>query len=98
MHALPLEYRVTSPLNVEELRLKTLVSGSNSSTYTPGISSMMQDLNCTYLQAIAGLSVYTLGFAVLPLLTMPLSEELGRRPLYIVSALVLVIMGVMIGL
>ena len=47
---------------------------------------MTKDLNCTEFQATIGLSMYTLGFAVTPLVTASFSEEFGRQPLYVVSA------------
>lgn len=46
---------------------------------------MIRDLNCTEFQATVGLSVYLLGFAVVPLVSASFSEEFGRRPLYIGS-------------
>lgn len=46
---------------------------------------MISDLNCTNLQATLGLSLYGLGFGLVPLVTSSFSEEVGRRPLYIGS-------------
>lgn len=63
-----------------------------------GFPSMMRDLNCTSLQAITGLSVYTLGFGIVPLVTASLSEEFGRKSLYVVSSFIFLIMFAMIGL
>ena len=59
---------------------------------------MISELNCSYLQAVAGLSVFTLALGVVPLVTASLSEELGRRPLYIISSSIFLIMFIMIGL
>ena len=63
-----------------------------------GFQSMLKDLNCTEYQATIGLSVYTLGFAVVPLLTASFSEEFGRQPLYVVSAIGFTLMHMMIAL
>lgn len=49
-----------------------------------GFSSMLHDLNCTEFQATIGLSVYTLGFAIVPLVTASFSEEFGPQLLYLV--------------
>lgn len=49
---------------------------------------MIRDLNCNQLQATLGLSLYPLGFGVVPLVTAALSEEFGRNPLYIVSTFI----------
>lgn len=69
-----------------------------ASTYAMGYTSMMRDLNCSLFQATLGLSLYALGFAVVPLLTAPLSEEFGRQPLYIVSTFMFTLMHVGIAL
>lgn len=63
-----------------------------------GSPSMIQDLNCSDFQATLGLSMYALGFGVLPLVTSSLSEELGRQPLYLVSIVGFLLMHLMIAL
>lgn len=59
---------------------------------------MMRDLNCTEFQATLGLSVYPLGFAVVPMFTAAFSEEFGRQPLYLWSTIGFVATFVMIAL
>jgi MFS family permease len=59
---------------------------------------MTQDLHATKFQASMGLSVYTLGFAFLPLFTSSFSEEFGRKPIYIVSAIGYFAMFAMVAL
>lgn len=49
---------------------------------------MQRDLHATNMQIAATLSCYALGFGVVPLVTASLSEEFGRRPLYIVTAFI----------
>ena len=71
---------------------------SVSSTYPMGFPSMIPDLNCNYLQAVAGLSVFTLALGVVPLVTASLSEEFGRKPLFVTSSFVFLIMFIMIAL
>jgi MFS family permease len=63
-----------------------------------GFSSMMRDLHCTEFQATIGLSVYPLGFGLIPLATASFSEEFGRLPLYIVSGLGFLLMCLMAAL
>ena len=63
-----------------------------------GFPSMTNDLNCTEFQAAIGLSVYALGFGLVPLITSSFSEELGRRPLYIVSLVGHILMHLMVAL
>lgn len=59
---------------------------------------MIRDLNCTEFQATIGLSTYTLGFAVVPLVSASFSEEFGRQPLYVGSAIGFALMHLMVAL
>lgn len=59
---------------------------------------MIKDLNCTEFQATVGLSMYCLGFGIVPLVSSSFSEEVGRRPLYVVCVLGHALMHLMIAL
>ncbi|XP_006459705.1 hypothetical protein AGABI2DRAFT_177549 [Agaricus bisporus var. bisporus H97] len=74
------------------------LASTAASAYNLGFGSMIRDLNCTEFQATVGLSVYPLGFAVVPMLTASLSEEVGRRPLYLWTAIGYELSFVMIAL
>lgn len=63
-----------------------------------GVSSMVHDLNCTRLEAIVGLSMYTLGSGLVPLVTASFSEEFGRQPLYLGSGIGFILMYIMVAL
>ncbi|KIM88106.1 hypothetical protein PILCRDRAFT_62793 [Piloderma croceum F 1598] len=76
----------------------SVLAASTSASYNMGFPSMMTDLNCSEFQATIGLSVYALGFAVVPLVSSSLSEELGRRPLYIGSLIGHILMHLMVAL
>ncbi|KDQ50141.1 hypothetical protein JAAARDRAFT_186488 [Jaapia argillacea MUCL 33604] len=76
----------------------TAISAATTSTYTSGFPSMTRDLNCTQFQATIGLSVYALGFGIVPLITASLSEEFGRLPLYIGSVFGFAAMHLMVAL
>ncbi|KAJ4470182.1 MFS polyamine transporter [Lentinula aciculospora] len=76
----------------------TLLASSNASTYNLGFDSMMVDLNCTEFQATIGLSLYAFGFGIVPLVTASFSEEIGRQPLYYISATGVLIMYIAIAL
>ena len=73
-------------------------SASTASAYNLGFASMRRDLHCTEFQATVGLSVYALGFGVVPLITASFSEEFGRQPLYIGSAVGFLLMYMMVAL
>ncbi|KAG2133290.1 MFS general substrate transporter [Suillus clintonianus] len=62
------------------------ITGAASSSYSMSYESMMQDLNCTRLQATLGLSLYAIGFGIVPLISSSFAEECGRRPVYIMSS------------
>ncbi|KAJ7036508.1 MFS polyamine transporter [Mycena alexandri] len=76
----------------------TLIASFASSAYNLGIPSMTRDLNCTEFQATVGFIVYPLGFGIVPLVTSSLSEEFGRQPLYIGSAIGFTTMYLLIAL
>jgi hypothetical protein len=59
---------------------------SGTSMYSPAVSLIMLDFNVTKTVAILGLTTYTLGLAIGPILTAPLSEGHGRRIVYFVTA------------
>ncbi|KAJ3504065.1 hypothetical protein NLJ89_g8135 [Agrocybe chaxingu] len=81
------------PRKQQQLRAKDCKAVQPPATLTPtsavsftlGAPSLMRDLHCTAFDAILGLSLYLLGFGLLPLITSALSEEFGRQPLYYVS-------------
>ena len=70
----------------------------NLSSYALGFPSMEADLNCTPLQAAIGLSVYSLGIGVVPLVSASFGEEFGRQPLYVVSIIGFSLAHLMIAL
>ena len=75
-----------------------LRSALATSAYNMGFNTMILDLNCTEFQATIGLSVFSVGFGVVPLVTASLSEEFGRQPLYIGSSIGFNLMFMMIAL
>ncbi len=58
---------------------------------------MIRDLECTEFQATVGLSVYPLGFAIVPMFTAAFSEEFGRQPLYFWSGIGFELMFIMVA-
>lgn len=70
---------------------------STGTAYSLGYGSMCPDLGCTDFRATIGLSMYNLGFGIVPLFTSSLSEEVGRQPLYYVSAVGFLSMFVLIA-
>ncbi|KAJ8593513.1 MFS general substrate transporter, partial [Rhizopogon salebrosus TDB-379] len=73
----------------------TGITAIASSSYPISYESMIKDLNCTELQATLGLSLYALGFGIVPLISSSFSEECGRRPVYITSSILFMLAEVM---
>jgi hypothetical protein len=63
-----------------------------------GYQSMMRDLNCTQFQATVGLSLWSIGFGTVPLITSSFTEEFGRLNIYIVSSFGFMLTEMMIAL
>lgn len=58
----------------------------------------MRDLNCTEFQATLGLSAYTIGIAVVPMMIAAFSEEFGRWPLFFWSTTAFELTFIMIAM
>ncbi|KIY68842.1 MFS polyamine transporter [Cylindrobasidium torrendii FP15055 ss-10] len=76
----------------------TLLASMTATAYSMGYQTMCTDLGCTDFRATVGLSLYQLGFGVVPLVTSSFSEEVGRQPLYFVSAGGFLLMFLLIAL
>ncbi|KAI9740903.1 MAG: hypothetical protein M1818_004509 [Claussenomyces sp. TS43310] len=62
-----------------------------TSIYVPAIPYIQAIWHVQHEVAVLPLSMYTLGLAVGPIITAPLSEIYGRRPVYLVSLILLMV-------
>jgi MFS family permease len=62
-----------------------LVVTFGSSLYTAGIFKIMAKFHASQTLALAGLTFYLLGLSLGPILGAPMSEILGRKPVYVIS-------------
>ncbi|KAL4954121.1 major facilitator superfamily domain-containing protein [Aspergillus filifer] len=71
-----------------------------SSIYTPGEADLMVEFNVSEVVAILGLSLFTLGYGVGPMLWSPLSEmpKLGRTGVFVGTLFAFVIFQLPVGL
>ena len=70
-----------------------------STSYTTGISQMMTDLNVASEPLVTlGITTYLLGLAIGSMIQAPLSEMFGRRPVYMVSMLLFLLLIIPCGL
>lgn len=67
--------------------LFSLASNWNTGAYAIGEGSLQNDIGGTALKTASGFGIYVWGFALFPLLSTGVSEDLGRRPVYIVTGL-----------
>ncbi|KAJ8591033.1 MFS general substrate transporter [Rhizopogon salebrosus TDB-379] len=74
------------------------IAGAASSSFSMGYQSMMRDLNCTQFQATVGLSIWSVGFGLVPLITSSFTEEFGRLNIYIVSSFGFMLSEIMIAI
>lgn len=65
----------------------SIATNWNTGAYAIGQGSLQRDIGGTALRTAAGFGVYVWGFALFPLVLSGVSEDLGRRPLYIVTSL-----------
>ncbi|OTB09775.1 hypothetical protein K445DRAFT_311111 [Daldinia sp. EC12] len=70
-----------------------------SSIYVPGTPSIMQDFGVSEIVATLGLSLFTLGYGLGPMLWSPMSEipQLGRSPLYFWTFLAFILLQLPTG-
>ncbi|CAK5273542.1 unnamed protein product [Mycena citricolor] len=73
-------------------------TASSASSFALGLPSMTADLGCSQFEAYLALGMFPLGFGVVPFFASPLSESWGRRPVFLLSGLLLVLTHIMAGL
>ncbi|KAI5449238.1 hypothetical protein NCC49_005217 [Naganishia albida] len=65
----------------------SIATNWNTGAYAIGAGSLQRDLGGTALRTSAGFGLYVWGFAIFPLVLSGVSEDLGRKPLYVVTGL-----------
>lgn len=74
----------TRPLKLHYLTDKFRTFGT--SVYTPALADIMADFNVSRTAALVGITVYTLGLGFGPIMSAPLSENYGRKIVYLISS------------
>ncbi|GAA87768.1 MFS transporter [Aspergillus luchuensis IFO 4308] len=78
----PLWYK---SLVVAAMSVGATVVALSSTLYTSGIPGLQEEFGISKLKALFGITTYLLGMAIGCVLFAPLSELVGRRPVYLVS-------------
>ncbi|KAK3629311.1 hypothetical protein LTR56_013030 [Elasticomyces elasticus] len=60
-------------------------------SYTSGADAMAREWDVSSIAALVGVTIYTVGFAIAPMILAPLSELRGRRPVFIITGVLFVI-------
>lgn len=82
----PMNFREISKWSLNLLvALSAFIIALASSAYSGGLVEIILDFAITEEVAISGVSLYVIGFAIGPLLWAPVSENYGRRPVFILS-------------
>ncbi|PWN19725.1 MFS general substrate transporter [Microstroma glucosiphilum] len=66
---------------------------SQASAYSTGSSDIQEEFGISSELATVGLSLYVLGFAIGPPIVAPLSEQFGRKPVYLICWALWVLMS-----
>ncbi|CUS08262.1 unnamed protein product [Tuber aestivum] len=65
--------------------LSTAMGAYSAGAYTSGLDQMMEEWHVSRLVLLAGITTFTAGFALPPLVLGPFSEVYGRRDVYLVT-------------
>ncbi|KAF2270907.1 MFS general substrate transporter [Lojkania enalia] len=76
----------------------TALTAFTAGAYSPGLGQMTQEWHVSSVAALVGITTFTIGFAVAPMVLAPFSEIQGRRPVFIASGLLFVICQLCTGL
>ncbi len=63
----------------------------SAGSYTPGIDQMTEEWGVSRVAALVGITTFTTGFAIAPMVLAPFSEINGRRPVIIASGVLFAI-------
>jgi MFS family permease len=79
------------PIHGKQDQLMTSDRTITTSVLVPSLPLIEVEFNVVREVAILGLSLYTAGLAFGPLIAAPLSEIFGRRPVYLVCFVLLIV-------
>lgn len=71
--------------------IATAFTAFSAGSYTPGVAQMSALWGVSDVAALVGITTFTCGFAVAPMVLAPFSEINGRKPVFIVTGILFVI-------
>ncbi|KAB8336707.1 hypothetical protein FH972_021017 [Carpinus fangiana] len=72
----------------------TALSAMTAGMYAPPIEQMSEEWNISRVKAIIGITIFTAGFAIAPMVLAPFSELTGRRPVFVVAGTIFFILQI----
>ena len=76
----------------------TALTAFSAGSYSPGVGQMTEEWHVSSVAALVGITTFTTGFAIAPMVLAPFSEINGRRPMFIASGIIFVICQLCSGL
>lgn len=77
--------------------IATAMTAYAAGSYAPGIEQMTQYWNISRVVANVGITIFTAGFAIAPMVLAPFSEINGRKPVFVIAGWVFVICNLCCG-
>jgi MFS family permease len=69
----------------------TIFASVAASAYAPGQTQMSAKWNLSKVAVATGITAFTTGFALAPMVIAPVSEVRGRRPVFLVMGVIYII-------
>ncbi|KAL6712548.1 hypothetical protein ACN47E_000425 [Coniothyrium glycines] len=76
----------------------TALTAYSAGAYSPGTGQMTEEWGVSNVAALVGITTFTTGFGIAPMVLAPFSEIHGRRPMFIASGIIFVICQLCSGL
>ncbi|EKG09763.1 Major facilitator superfamily [Macrophomina phaseolina MS6] len=71
--------------------LATVMAAFTAGSYSPGVTQMSDEWHVSRVAGLVGITIFTCGFAVAPMVLAPLSEINGRKPVFLACGILFVI-------
>lgn len=71
--------------------IATFLTAYTAGAYSPPSSLMAEDLGSSHLAMLVGITTFCMGFAIAPMALAPISEILGRYPVFVAAGVIYVL-------
>ncbi|KAH8655228.1 major facilitator superfamily domain-containing protein [Xylariales sp. PMI_506] len=77
--------------------IATCLTAYTAGSYSPPATLLAEDFGVSRTAVLCGITLFTVGFAIAPMVLAPLSETNGRYPVFVVSGIIFVIFQAVCG-